>query len=170
MWTVGKRTLQSCSAPNICCWLLGITRDAGTAVGQGTMQTYKIKKKKRYQLCLFLFNNNVGLKNNKRNYRKSFLISAINLFQVDRDKPWNYLWYCYEKAPTPPLPSFSKAGRQCPHSPTSLYHTNFIWATIARACVFLVLDGPVYDASPGSKMCRRFLKKSRASVRWDSGS
>jgi len=21
----------------------------------------------------------------------------MNLFQVDLDKPWNYLWYCYEK-------------------------------------------------------------------------
>jgi len=24
-------------------------------------------------------------------------IAAINLFQFDRDKPWNYLWYCFEK-------------------------------------------------------------------------
>jgi len=28
-------------------------------------------------------------------------IAAINLFQVNLDKPWNYLWSCYEK--TPPL-------------------------------------------------------------------
>ena len=26
-----------------------------------------------------------------------FRIAAINLFQVDLDKPLNYLWYCYEK-------------------------------------------------------------------------
>jgi len=32
------------------------------------METYE-KQKNRYQLCLLLFNNNVGLKNNKRNYR-----------------------------------------------------------------------------------------------------
>jgi len=24
-------------------------------------------------------------------------IAAINLFQVNLDKPWNYRWYCYEK-------------------------------------------------------------------------
>ena len=35
------------------------------------METYK-KQKNRYQLCLFLFINNVDLKNNNRNYRKSF--------------------------------------------------------------------------------------------------
>jgi len=33
------------------------------------METYE-KQKIRYQLCLLLFNNYVGLKNNKRNYRK----------------------------------------------------------------------------------------------------
>jgi len=33
------------------------------------METYE-KQNNRYQLCLLLFNNNVYLKNNKRNYRK----------------------------------------------------------------------------------------------------
>ena len=33
------------------------------------METYE-KQKNRYQVCLLLFNNNVGLKNNKRNYKK----------------------------------------------------------------------------------------------------
>jgi len=37
------------------------------------METYK-KTKNRYQLRLFLFNNNVNLKNNNRNYRKPFWI------------------------------------------------------------------------------------------------
>jgi len=49
-------------------------RDAGAAVGQGSskmMETYE-KQKIRHQLCLFLFINNVDLKNNNRNYRKSF--------------------------------------------------------------------------------------------------
>jgi len=35
------------------------------------METYK-KQKNIYQLCLFLFINNVDLKNNNKNYRKSF--------------------------------------------------------------------------------------------------
>jgi len=35
------------------------------------METYK-KQKNRYQLCLFVFINNVDLKNNNRNYRKLF--------------------------------------------------------------------------------------------------
>jgi len=55
-----------------------VFRDAGAAVGQGgtvkqlrAIGTYK-KTKKRYQLCLFLFINNVDLKDNNRNYRKSF--------------------------------------------------------------------------------------------------
>ena len=44
-------------------------------------------------------------------------IAATNLRQVDLDKPRNYLWYCYEKAPPPPLPPFGRAGRQCSRSP-----------------------------------------------------
>jgi len=31
------------------------------------------------------------------------------LFKVDLDKPWNCLWYCYQKPPpSPPLPLFWK--------------------------------------------------------------
>jgi len=33
---------------------------------------------------------------------------AMNLFQVDLDKPWNYPWHSWEKAPPPPLPLFWK--------------------------------------------------------------
>ena len=31
-------------------------------------------------------------------------ITAINLFQVDLHKLQNYVWFCYEEAPPPPLP------------------------------------------------------------------
>jgi len=30
-------------------------------------------------------------------------IAATNLFQVDLDKSWNYLWYCYKKGTSTPL-------------------------------------------------------------------
>jgi len=51
-----------------------IFRDAGAAgaVKQlRAMETFQ-KQKNRYQVCLFLFINNVDLKNNNRNYRKLF--------------------------------------------------------------------------------------------------
>jgi len=54
------------------------------------METYK-NQKNHNQLCLFLFSNNVNLKNNNRNYKKKLMdfvgarTSAINLFQVDFD-------------------------------------------------------------------------------------
>ena len=35
-------------------------------------------------------------------------IAAVNFFQIDLDKSWNYLWYCYARAPVPPLPPLSK--------------------------------------------------------------
>jgi len=35
------------------------------------METYN-KQKNCYQLCLFLFGNDVDLKNNTRNFRKAF--------------------------------------------------------------------------------------------------
>ena len=41
-------------------------------------------------------------------------IAAINLFQVDLDKPWNYLWYCCETTPPTPFPPFERSGGQCP--------------------------------------------------------
>jgi len=37
------------------------------------METYE-KQKNRYQLCLLLLNNHVGLKNNKRNHRTGISI------------------------------------------------------------------------------------------------
>ena len=36
------------------------------------------------------------------------------MFQVDLDKPWNYLWYCYEKAPLPTLHPFEEARGEMP--------------------------------------------------------
>jgi len=57
-----------------------IFRNAGAAVGQGEQQNsweqWKliINKLSRYKLSLFLFINNVILKNNNRNHRKSFRI------------------------------------------------------------------------------------------------
>jgi len=49
-----------------------IFRDDGTAAGGAVemlraMETYK-KQKNHFQLCFFLFINNVDLKNNNRNY------------------------------------------------------------------------------------------------------
>jgi len=55
-----------------------VFRGTGATLGQGgavkqlrAIGTYK-KQKNRYQLCLFLFISNVDLKNNNRNYKKSF--------------------------------------------------------------------------------------------------
>jgi len=45
-------------------------------------------------------------------------IAAINLFQVDLDKSWNYLWYCYARGFVPPLPSFQTAGDSVPSRTT----------------------------------------------------
>jgi len=55
-----------------------------------SMETCK-KLENRYQLCLFLCNKNVDLKNNSGNYKKNILnflgarIAGINLFQYDLD-------------------------------------------------------------------------------------
>jgi len=50
--------------------------EAGVAVGQGTVKRVEgngnLSKKNCYQLCLFLFINNVDRKNSNRNYRKPF--------------------------------------------------------------------------------------------------
>jgi len=56
------------------------------------METYK-KQKNRYQLCLFLFINNVDLKSNFKILHKTILnflgarMAAICLFQVNLYKP-----------------------------------------------------------------------------------
>jgi len=86
---------------------------AGGAVKELRAMETKKTQNNRYQMCLFLFINNVDRKNNNRNYRTHSEFSGcsnscINLLQVDLDKPWNYLWYCYEKTPPPPLPAFWK--------------------------------------------------------------
>jgi len=52
------------------------------------------KQKNRYQLCLFVFINNVDLTDDNVKNIQNFLcggIAAMNLFQIDLDKPWNYL-------------------------------------------------------------------------------
>jgi len=49
----------------------GSGRAGGLVKELRAMESYK-KQKDRYQLCLLLFINNVDLKNNNRNYRKSF--------------------------------------------------------------------------------------------------
>jgi len=72
-----------------------------------------------HSLRIYMSSNNVDLKNNNRNYRKSFWIlcariAAINYFQVDLDKSRNFLWYCYVRARVPHCPPFQKAGGQCP--------------------------------------------------------
>ena len=53
-----------------------------------------------------------------QNYKKE---TIENLFQFDRDIPWNYLWCCYEKDTSAPLPPFERSGGQCPRSPASLH-------------------------------------------------
>jgi len=47
------------------------SRSGGAVKMLRAMETHK-KQKNRYQVCFFLFINNVDLKNNNRNYRKSF--------------------------------------------------------------------------------------------------
>jgi len=43
-----------------------------------------------------------------------------NLFQfdLDHDKSWNYLWYCYVRTPVHPLPPLSKRQGEVPSSRT----------------------------------------------------
>ena len=79
-----------------------ITRGAGTAVGQGRSKKVEDnrnlwKTKKSLPICLLL-NNNVDLKNNKRNCRK--FVSIRSWCSL----PWNYLWCCYKTNTSAPLP------------------------------------------------------------------
>jgi len=53
---------------------------------------------------------------------------------------------------------------------TVVYHTQAYWTTLERNCVFLKFDGPLYDASSGSKMRCWFLLNTQASVRSGSTS
>jgi len=50
-----------------------VARARGAVKKLRAMKTYE-KPKNRYQLCLLLFNNHVGLKNNKRIYKTCVLI------------------------------------------------------------------------------------------------
>jgi len=67
--------------------------------------------------------------------------SCNKLFQVDLDKPWNYLWYCYEKAPPPPLHHFWKDrganAPACLYSLASLcilFYTPSLYSLLAAMC------------------------------------
>jgi len=52
------------------------------------------------------------------------------LFQFDLDKPWNYVWYFYERGTPPPLPLYQRAGARrsmpplCTRSPAFLVKWN----------------------------------------------
>jgi len=66
--------------------------------------------------------NNVDLKNNTKKLQKIILsaqIGAINLSQVDLDKPWYNQWYWYEKAPPSPLRPFERSEGQLPRHTSS---------------------------------------------------
>jgi len=63
-------------------------------------------------------------------------IAATNLFQVDLDKPYNYLWLCYENAPRPPLPFFWKVRGKYPRHFTALRRPwNYLRCCYLRAPV-----------------------------------
>ena len=66
-----------------------------------------------------MFSNNVDLTTNNRNYGKPFWIlcapiASIGLFQVDIDKSWNYLWYCYVKDTCAPVAPPQRSGGSAP--------------------------------------------------------
>jgi len=58
------------------------------------------------------------------------------LFQVDLEKPYNSLWFCYEKAPLPLFPPFQKRREQYPRHFTTLRRPwNYLWCCYVRALV-----------------------------------
>ena len=104
-------------------------------------------------LCLFLFINNVDLKNNNINYRKPFWIflsawiSTISLFQVDLDKPQDYLWYCYEKQ------CWLKLGKRARKS----FDVMKIWAKSLKIRIKMARNVAwLYKMAP--KVCRKTHK------------
>ena len=76
------------------------------------METYE-KQKNCYQLCLLLFNNHVGLKNNNRIYRTCISIWFWKTIKL----PVVLLW---KRHLCPHCPSFERSGRQCHRSLASL--------------------------------------------------
>ena len=113
----------------ICTTTGGTDRGAGAAVGQGSakelrvMETYKKQKIVTNYVC---FCSSTMLISNIiteifKNYSEfcGCANTCKNLFKVDPDKPLNYLWNCYKKAPPPNCPLFSKGSGQFPLSPTS---------------------------------------------------
>jgi len=75
------------------------------------MKTYE-KQKNHYQLCLLLFNNNVDLKNKKKNYKICFNSILIN-HEITCDAVMKATLF-------PRRPFFVGLGRQCHRSPASL--------------------------------------------------
>jgi len=85
-------------------------RDVGRAVGQGgskrVEENENLWKISLPIMVLSLQQQRWSSKNNNGETILKFLgarMSAINLFQVDFNKPWNYLWYLCKKALAPPF-------------------------------------------------------------------
>ena len=88
-------------------------------------------------------------------------IAAINLFEVDLDKTWNYLWCCYVRAPMPSLPLFQRAVGQCPRNAppfrcpcissftTSVEYVLLILLSTSASSIFLIWPGVVSSSTSG---------------------
>jgi len=76
------------------------------------METFE-KQRNRYQLCWLLFNNHVGLKNNKRNHRTCISIRSWYTIKL----PMVLLW---KRHLCTHCPSFERSGEHCHRSPVSL--------------------------------------------------
>jgi len=66
-----QATLNRRKAPLLKTFWRRLCREGGA---RKQLRAIETSKKDRYQLCLFLFTNNVDLKNNNRRDRKSFWI------------------------------------------------------------------------------------------------
>ena len=140
-WNVGilhHITVNTSDSQTFGGWGRGGAGDAVKALS--AMETYK-KQTNRYQLCLFLFSNNVDLKNNNKNYRKPFWIFWVReelqwICFKSFCKQWNNLRYCYEKVPMPPLAPLIKGQRGNAH----LYSTTLRcpWSLACAGCTSLL--------------------------------
>ena len=109
------------------------------------METVK-KQKIGYQLCLFLFQQQCWPQKIREiiENHSEFSVwanSCNKLFklEVDLDKPWNYLWYCYQKAP-PPLPPFWKVRGEVP--PPSCLPEKFMVCHFTTKCAAVKFAKP----------------------------
>jgi len=81
-------------------------------------------------------------------------IAAINLFQVDLEKPQIYLWFAYENAPPPLLPPCQKGRGQYPrHFTTLRCPWNYLWCCYVRALVPRCPPFPVMHARSDAPGC-----------------